>query len=324
MFTKDTRTETFLTQMGVDWQYTNQVTIPELVPGWREINLSRPEPIREDAVREYAALMASNSPAPAPILHKTPEGYAILDGVQRIAAVARRDDSRLAAYLVTCDSANLLTAISLLANTRLQGRAEPPEWTRRRAVEVLVIERHMTIGEVAAMGGWRKIDIQQLADTLGWLSAVKEIGGPELPDTVLEVLAEHVTKADLRAAPEPTAKFLSMLKTVRLSAEDAEPYVEEFFRPIAKAGKRHEVLRERFEQFKASPEMQIRLLGRKGPGMAPDVNLRRVMKTVLGVLDDIQKSGAPLLFVDEFFQMAKDINQKLHTLAPKHPKPGRR
>lgn len=135
MFTKDSRTENFLTQMGVEFRYTNAIKFSDLSKDWGERNLARPVPKRDEAIIEYASLMDSGSAAPAPILHKGPNGHEILDGVQRIAAAELAGYTNLAAYVVECDSLNVITAIRVLANARLQGRPEPPEWTRRRAVE---------------------------------------------------------------------------------------------------------------------------------------------------------------------------------------------
>jgi len=321
MFTKDTRTETFLTQMGVDVQYTNKATIAGLVKDWRTTNLSRPVPLREEAVYEYAALMEGGSPAPAPILHATKKGDEVLDGMQRIAAIELLGATSFSAYMVTCDSDDMLAAISLLANTRLQGRAESPEWTRRRTVEVLVIERKLSVDEVSRMGGWRKADIQALARILEWGVAIQSIGGPDLPDTMIDVVSQHVSKSDLRAVSKPAAEFLKTLKDAKFSASDAESYVEDFFRPSAKTSKRFKALADRLEMFKEDPEVQIRLLGRKSAGLTRDVHLRRALKTVVTVLEEIKKSGEKLLYIDEYFKLAGQIHNKLHDLSPSHKKP---
>ncbi len=321
MFTKDTRTENFLTQMGVEFRYVNRIAVSELVPNWREINLSRPVPIRDEAVLEYAALMTNGSAAPAPILHKTPQGYAILDGVQRIAAADLAGTTGLAAYVITCDSDDVLLSINVLANARLQGRAEPAEWTRRRAVEVLVVGRQLSVDEVARMGGWRRADIQALADTLKWHAAVQAIGGPELPDSIVTVVAAAVSQQDLQASGEPAAEFLNVLKAAKFSADDAAPFVQDFFKPISKGSKRFQVLTDRLEAFQTDPEVQTRILGRKGATLPHDVNLRRAMKTVVTILNDIQQAGDKLLYVDEFFKLSAEIDQQLHDLAPLHQKP---
>lgn len=49
MFTTDSRTETFLTQMGVVHEYTNNVTYQALKPGWENRNIARPTPQRTKA-----------------------------------------------------------------------------------------------------------------------------------------------------------------------------------------------------------------------------------------------------------------------------------
>lgn len=320
MFTKDTRTETFLTQMGVEFTYTNSVSVDELADGWDHVNLSRPTPLREDAIVEYATLMENGSPAPAPILHRTSVGYSVLDGVQRVSAAILRGSTRLAAYAVTCDSDDILSAIRVLANARLQGCPEPPEWTRRRAVEVLVVQRGLSVEEVAHMGGWRSSDVQAIAHALEWGLAIQAIGGPALPDTMIQVVAKHVSKREISDAPEPTAEFLRIVKAAKFSASDAEPYVRDFFSPVVKARKRYEVLLSRLNDFKHDPEVQIRIHGRRGFGIPADVNLRRAMKTVVTVLEEIEQSGESLLYVDEFFKLLKDIDKKLHSLAKSHPK----
>lgn len=321
MFTKDTRTENFLTQMGVEFEYANRIPLSGLVPNWREINLARPIPLRDEAVLEYAALMTNGSAAPAPILHKSPQGFAILDGVQRIAAAELSGDTGIAAYVVKCNSDDVLLSINVLANARLQGRAEPAEWTRRRAVEVLVVGRKLSVDEVARMGGWRRGDIQAIANALEWRAAVQAIGGPDLPDSVINLVADHVSQRDLQSAAVPVAGFLHVLKDAKFSAEDASHHIEDFFKPIAKDSKRFQVLTERLEAFRADPEVQIRVSGRKGATLPHDVNLRRAMRSVLTILGEIKRENDRLLYVDEFFKLSADIDHMLHDLAPLHQKP---
>src|SRR6056300_750436 len=158
MFMKDSRTENFLTQMGVSFSYSNNISFGDLERDWQEKNMARPTPIREDAVIEYASLMESGSAAPAPILFQGKGVLEVLDGVQRLSAASLSGSTRVSAYIVECDSIDVVTAIRVLANARLQGRQEQPEWTRRRAVEVLVINRGMSVDEVARMGGWQRGD----------------------------------------------------------------------------------------------------------------------------------------------------------------------
>lgn len=319
MFTKDSRTENFLNQIGVSFRYTNALTLSDLSTGWAERNLARPVPVRDEAVMEYATLMESGSAAPAPILAKTESGYDILDGVQRVSAAMLSGFTKLSAYVVESDSDETLTAIRVLANARLQGRAEPLEWTRRRAVEVLVGQKGMSIAEVAKLGGWRQPDIAKIAKALDWGFKIRCIGGPDLPDVMIETIAKHTTQEVITKAPEVMAEFFNALKQSQFSAADAEPFVEEFFRPVA--GKIHNAYVARLEDFKNEPEVATRLLGRKSASMPLDVSLLRIFKSASTVLDEIAAGGEPLTNVDEFFRWLNSIKEKLHAVAKKHKKP---
>lgn len=323
MFTKDSRAETFLTQMGVEFSYTNDIAFSKLVDGWEKKNLARPVPIRDDAVLEYSTLMTSGSPAPAPILLETPKGkLEVLDGVQRLAAAQLASSTRVSAYVVRCDSLNITSAIRVLANSRLQGRAEPSEWTRRRAVEVLVLQRRMSIEEVARMGGWSPKQVSDTARIIGWADAIMEIGGPELPDVLADVVSKHAPKDELVKCPKPIAEFLNVVKEAKFSAADAEPHVADFFKKTNKKRgvSRHAEYGSRLQEFRSNPEVEARIKGRKSSGIAKDVLLRRAMKATIGILDDMILDGAEVVFMDEFFKLLNETERRLRRLS-KSPAP---
>lgn len=319
MFCKDSRTENFLTQMGVEFRYTNSVSFSELVPQWDSHNLARPVPRRDDAILEYASLMESGSAAPAPILHDCGSGYDVLDGVQRLAAAKLSGAASISAYIVTCDSDDVLASIRVLANARLQGRPEPPEWTRRRAVEILVLQRSMSPAEVARMGGWKKADIEYIARVLDWGFQIRCIGGPNLPDTVVDYVASRTTQDELKKAAAPIAEFFNAVKASQLSASDAEQFIDTFFLPVARNA--HETYGERLKEFLSDPEIETRIHGRRSSGMSRDINLRRVLKSAITILESIEAEGSQLRNVDEFFKLTKQINERLHGISKAHQKP---
>ena len=87
MFTTDSRTENFITALGVKLEYRNGLKFPDdFATGWNTENIGRPVAVREDAVIEYATLMEAGSAAPAPILCESENGLRVLDGVQRLSA----------------------------------------------------------------------------------------------------------------------------------------------------------------------------------------------------------------------------------------------
>lgn len=325
MFTTDNRTENFLTAFGVKYEYVNGVLLPsDFVAGWNKDNIGRPVAVREDAVIEYASLMEQGSPAPAPILHKTELGLRVLDGVQRISAAELNGTTRISAYIVQTGSDDMLAAIRVLANSRMQGRGEPPEWTRRRAVEVLVVDRSLSYAEVARMGGWKVSDVQRIADAVELQRRIASVGGPDFPDAMLAVLKPHLQGGLLEHAIDPIIGFLNTLKQSRLSVGDAEPYIKLFFEPISKSGNPFKIFASRLCQIHEDPEIRARLTGRQTSHLQRDVVLLRELKSADTVLSEIMANGGRLSNVDEFFRIIDRIKQKIQKLAPnKEPRSAR-
>ena len=321
MFTIDSRTENYLNQMGVKWKYTNAIRFHDLITGWDTKNLARPVVVREDAVEEYAALTMSGSIAPAPILAVTQSGLDVVDGIQRLTAAQLCNETSISAYVVECDSKELLATLHVMSNARLQGRAEPMEWTRRRAVEVLVCCHSMSCEEVAKIGGWRVQDIESIAKSIEYRKAVESIGGPSnLPDSILSVVAKNTDKQNLLLSGTIGAEFFEVLKRSGFSAEDAEPHIEQFFEPLSKVANCRKIYSERLSAFLSDPDVEVRVKGRKGFIMPPDIKLRRAMKVVIGIIEEIKKSGCDLVGADEFFKLTQQIRDGIHELSSKHKK----
>jgi hypothetical protein len=318
MFTEDSRTENFLTSLGVKYAYTNGVLLPaDFAPGWDTDNLGRPVAVREDAVIEYATLMEAGSAAPAPIVCKSPDGLHVLDGVQRLSAAALRQTTRVSVYLVDTDSEDSLAAIRVLANARLQGRAEPPEWTRRRAVEVLVVARGMSHLEVAHMGGWKPADIKRISEAITLQLRIRNVEGPELSDAMLAEIMPHVQHNELlEKATAPLVGFMQVLKQSRISVADAAEYLNTFFRPLPKAANPFNVYSERLREVHDDPEIKTRVTGRQHTELPKDVVLLRALKSVETVLDSIVANNERVNNVDEFFRLIDRITRKLKQIAP--------
>jgi hypothetical protein len=316
MFTTDSRTENFLTAMGVRYEYRNGLRFPdEMSTGWNQENIGRPVAIRDEAVLEYATLMESGSPAPAPILHRTEQGFRVLDGVQRLSAAELRQTTRISAYVVHTDSEDLLLMIRVMANARLQGRAEPAEWTRRRAVEVLVIGRGMTSTEVAKLGGWRTSDVKRIADAIETQNKIIAAGGPELPDAMLSELRPYLHGTScLEQATRPVVGFLQTLKQSRISVTDALSFIEAFFAPMPKTANPFKLYSARLEDVHDDPEMKARLTGRQSVELPKDVVLLRTLKTAETVVDHMATHGMRVANVDEFFHLLGRIESKLKAL----------
>jgi hypothetical protein len=317
MFTTDSRTENFLTSFGVKYEYVNGILLPsDFVAGWDKENIGRPVAVREDAVVEYAVLMEQGSAAPAPILHRTKSGLLVLDGIQRLSAAEFNGTTRISAYIVQTESEDTLAAIRVLANARMQGRGETPEWNRRRAVEVLVVDRGLSCSEVARMGGWKTPDVQRIADAIELQRRIESVGGPELSDLMLAELKPYLQSGILEQATEPVTGFLNTIKQSRISVADAEPYITAFFEPVPKSANPFKTFVSRLNQVHEDPEIKSRMTGRQVAALPRDVVLLRELKSADTVLDAILTHGDRVSNVDEFFRIIDRITQKLRKLAP--------
>jgi ParB-like chromosome segregation protein Spo0J len=321
MFTTDSRTENFLTALGVKYEYLNGVRLPDdFREGWNTENIGRPVAVREDAVIEYATLMESGSAAPAVILVKTDEGYRVLDGVQRLSAAELQQTTRISAYVVTTDSEDALASIRVLANARMQGRAEPAEWARRRAVEVLVIDRKMSPAEVARMGGWKPADIKRIAEAIEIQERISIAGGPEFSDAMLAELSPHLQASSvIDQASVPVVGFLQTLKQSRMSAADAAPFIATFFAALPKSANPHKTFSDRLEEIHEDPEIRSRITGRQSVELPKDVVLLKTLKSAETVLDHALTHGERVPNIDEFFRILDRITKKLKEIAPNKP-----
>lgn len=318
MFTTDSRTENFLTLLGVRFEYRNGLRLPDdFVPGWNTENIGRPVAIREEAVIEYAMLMDAGSAAPAPILCETDSGFRVLDGVQRLSAAEIQQTTRVSAYVVSTDCEDSLASIRVLANARMQGRAESAEWTRRRAVEVLVNQRGLSSAEVAKMGGWKQSDIQRISESIELQNRINIAGGPELTDAMLAEIHPYVSEGKIiEQATVPVIGFIQVLKTSKISASDAVPYIESFFAPLPKSSNPFRVYSDRLADAHKDPEIAARLTGRKVTELPKDVVLIRTLKSAETVLDHMLTHGDKVPNIDEFFRIVDRLTKKLTSVSP--------
>lgn len=317
MFTQDTRTENFLKSLGVKHKYRTNIKLPgDLIPGWNAENIGRPVAVREDAVLEYSARMESGSPAPAPILVETPQGFKVLDGVQRISGGELLQLRVCSAYVVQTDDENLLLTIRVMANTCMQGRAESAEWNQRQAVHVLVVDRGMSYAEVAKLGGWKAANIKKIAEAIELQAKITNAGGPDLPDTMLAELRPYLQDPTrLAQADVPIVGMLNTLKKSKISVVDAIPYIEAFFAPTMKASNLHKTYSERLKEMHEDVEIKARLTGRQSAEQSKDMVLHKFLKSADGLLDKLLITGERVPNIDEFYRLTDRINKKLKQLA---------
>jgi len=325
MFTEDSRTENFLTQLGVKWAYRNGIRFPlDFAANWNTENIGRPVAVRDDAVKEYAAQMVAGSAAPAPILVETPAGFMVLDGVQRLSAEELQKTTRISAYVVTTTSAQMLSVIRVIANPKLQGRAEPAEWSRRRAVEVLIVQDGMSPAEVAKLGGWSATELKRIAEAIELQVRIHSVGGPTLADTMLVELRPYIEgNSVLEQAAVPVVGFMQMLKKSKLAADDARTFIELFFEQLPKSANPYKEYTKRLDALHDDPEIRARITGRQSTELTRDIVLLRAMKSADNILDRIMTHGDTLTNIDEYNRISNSIAKKLKAISINKKKRGR-
>ncbi len=314
MFTKDSRTENFLTSLGVTWKYTNSMAYAKLAPNWREANLGRPKAKVDDAVLCYAEQMEGGSAAPAPIIWT--EDCSPLDGVQRLSAGELRGYTTFSAYLVETDSEELAQAIRIIANQRLQGSYQESEaFTMQRAIDVLIAEVGWSVEQVAALGGWKPAKVAEKKLLSDWKFAIRKIGGPEkITDGCVKAIASQAKLHDFHAAHEPIADFLNDLVRAKFTNGDSEPYINDFFANVGRKKNLHDIYKDRLEGFREDDEVAARLANPKARRYSPTNGgnkISRSLKSALTAIENVRDSGERIVYVDEFMHTLRKIERVL-------------
>lgn len=320
MFTTDSRTEKFLDLVGAKWVYLNDISYSHLCPQWALQNLGRSQARVEKAVEEYRTLMDRGSAAPAPILWKNESGQLeVLDGSQRIAAAEARKPVMFSAYVVQTDSEPMARRIRVFANYRLQGGyQESAEWTLERAITLLVATSQMSIEECAEFGGWSISQVRDKAQVVDFRLAIQGVGGPErLPDSIVRLIAKQASKEDFSSAPTSIGRFTNAIQRMRLSAEEAEPYIDQFFSVARSRGKLFDQFEEKWSDFCEEDGVQARLADPSRSRYQPMTAEGRVLKSLRSALTTTQRvldSGESIYDMAEYFQVVNQIRTALQQI----------
>lgn len=320
MFTTDSRTERFLDSLGVKWRYSNALTFDQLAEKWDAINLGRSQVRIDGAIEEYGALMDKGSAAPAPIVWcNGNRRYEVLDGMQRILAEESRCSSSFSAYIALTDSASIAHRIRVFANYRLQGGyQESSDWTLHRAIELLVNTGEMTMDEVAQIGGWSKSAVREKKDLLDVGAMVRGVGGPEkIPDSIARLLSQHSCREDFASSPVAIAGFCNDIHRMRLSAAEAEAYIEQFFSVARSRGNLFDQFENKLDEFRSDDYVIGRLADptrlRYQP-MTSEGKLLKALKAALTTAMRVRDCRDQIHEMAEYFQIVNQIRTMLQQI----------
>lgn len=318
MFTTDSRAEKFLDNIGVKYDYSNDVEFCDLAGGWKQTNLGRSQARIAGAIEEYGLLMDQGSAAPAPILwYNDKKGhYEVLDGMQRLMAEELRKPKFFNAYIVRTESLAMVQKIRVFANHRLQGGyQESGEWTLAQAISVLIDTDSMSVEEVAEFGGWTPSAVRAKKEILNFGLAIRSTGGPEkLPDSLVAVVAQHAQRSDFVIAPIPICQFFRDIVATKMSVADAEPHIEQFFSVARSKRNLHEQFKASATDFREDEDIADRLRDpshRRRAPRTPEGRLHATLSAALTTAEKIVRDGDRITGLDEYFQIVVQLKTAL-------------
>ena len=331
MFLDDPRSERFLDSLGAKWRYANDIIFDHVDPHWDQINLGRSVIQIPSAVAEYGALMDAGSAAPAPIIWLNPETgfYEVLDGVQRMLAEEIRKPASFSAYVVITDSIDMVKKIRVFANYRIQGNhCETAEWTLGRVVELLVNTGVMTIEEASTVGGWTISQVRDKKHLMDYGEAIQAIGGPEhVPDVILRLIAKNTTIDDMDAASQPIACFINDIRKMRLTAAEADPYIEQFFLVQASKGKLYTQYQKKLKEFRDDDDVKDRLADpsrHRRQAMSAEMKIRKALRSAITTCTSILEAGDTVPNMEEFFTLNNAVARLMTQIQAMSRKKGRK
>lgn len=266
-FTEDHRTENWLKQRGVKFEYREQMRFEELTPNWFSINQGRPDSVPKDdsLIEKYAGAMAQGAIFPSPIVAKTPQGYEVLDGCQRLCAADLCGQKLFNAYIIKTENPSIRASVRICANSVLNGTSPSQEWTISKIVDVLYEQYDFGVEDCSQWSGQpaKRIQIEiDSRDAKNWLklqgidTAVK----PANQKGFLACLANLCPMLDREKLTREIPPLVSQLQSIKASNDEAVNLLTQCLdverRPKADLAMQ---VRSRIDEVMRRPEIQARI-----------------------------------------------------------------
>ena len=212
----------------------------------------------------------------------------------------------------------MVTKIRLFANHRLHGGHQPAsEWTLERVIEMALDKGIMSLEEVAATGGWSVSTVRDKKLVMDFRHAVFSVGGPErMTDACLRVVAKHAKLRDFVDAPESMCGFFNDIRRMKMSADDSEPYIEEFFNINRSKGSVFSQFRTKLAEFHEDEDVTCRLAdpARRGGTMTAEGRLIKQLKALQTVASDILNKKEAVGGFDRFYHRITGIRKTIQQI----------
>jgi hypothetical protein len=186
-----------------------------------------------------------------------------------------------------------------------------------KAITLLVNGGLASIEDVATLGGWPVSSVRAKKQIIDFRRSIEGAGGPELPDSVVKHIATHASQSDFESAPVVIASFCNDLKTMKMTGDEAAPYVEIFFSVRRTSGKVFNQFTANLEDFRNDDDIIYRLADPKRrlyQTMTPDGKIGRALKSTLTTIENIIQSRDMVFEMGAHFTTSGMISKSLRTL----------
>ena len=131
-----------------------------------------------------------------------------------------------------------------------------------------------------------------------------------MKDNVLRIIAKHATRDDFAKAPVAIATFCNDIQKMRLTAAEAEPYIEEFYSVSRSKGKLFDQFSEKLKLFRSDEDVIARLNdpGRKRfQTMTAEGKVLKSLKATLTIVKRVLADQESIFDMREYFHLVNQI-----------------
>ena len=168
------------------------------------------------------------------------------------------------------------------------------------------------------MGGWSVATVRDKKECMDCGFTIRTIGGPEkLPDSIIRIVSRNTAQADFNVGRAPLAEFFNDIRHMKMSAEEAEPYIDQFFAIQRTKGQLHEQFTEKLNEFREGEDIATRMADpsrRRYQPMTGEGRLLKAIKAALTSAEKVRDSRENIPYIAEYFQLLGRIRKVLQQI----------
>lgn len=262
-FIQDSRVEQWLShEPDITWSW-QWVTIDQLDPIWKTVNLGRPdgEPIDEEIASGYVGLYTEEgSSPPGPMLWRpSPKDlFQVEDGAQRIFGwVELLKHPGIWAYVLECSRLKA-EECRIIGNYRLQGKQPIPLEQTKKTIERLLIDRtEYNVETVAGMIGEKTAFVKAQLQQLQIRRKLTDVGvNHKITYKVIQGLIPAYRSGLFETIPKEIGKLVQILSQTRQTPTETEKLLRDTLGALVEAPNPKRSITRKLKQMQEDPTFQ--------------------------------------------------------------------